>query len=103
MSSLNTLYIKKETIETMLNVINKTERKGVEITIGLNDEVNQWDQNVSAWVSQTKEQRDEKKPKFYVGNGATVWTDGKITVFKKTEKQKASSTESDNDDDDLPF
>ena len=35
-------------------------------TIGVNDESNQWGQNVSATDSQTKEEREAKKPKSYL-------------------------------------
>ena len=68
-------------------------------TIGVNDESNQWGQNVSATDSQTKEEREAKKPKSYLGNGNVVWTDGKIKLADK--KQEVSSKELVTDD--LPF
>lgn len=47
------------------------------ITVVINDEVNAYGQNVAATLNQTKEQREAKEPKTYVGNGKVVWTDGK--------------------------
>lgn len=102
MSSLNNLYIKTETLETLLNVVKQKGEKGISIDISLSDETNQYGQNLSAYVTQTKEQRDEKKPRFYVGNGKTFWSDGKITVAaKKTEVDEAVVIEQPSDD--LPF
>jgi hypothetical protein len=70
-------------------------------TISINDETNEWGQNVSIIDSQTKEERDAKKPKTYLGNGKVVWNDGKITNAVKTDtvEVKATTVESD----DLPF
>lgn len=105
MSSLSEIYIKKETLQTLLDVVTKKGEKGLEITVSISDESNQWGQNVSAYVSQTKEQREEKKPRFYVGNGSCFWNDGKISKGVKPEEQE--STQSDPvtspGDDQLPF
>lgn len=105
MSSLSEIYIKKETLQTLLDVVTKKGEKGVSITISTSDESNQWGQNVAAYVSQTKEQREEKKPRFYTGNGRVFWNDGKITNGVKPEEQ--TSTQSDPvtspGDDQLPF
>jgi hypothetical protein len=67
-------------------------------TIGVNDESNQWGQNVSATDSQTKEEREAKKPKSYLGNGNVVWTDGNIKLADKKVEVTAKEVESD-----LPF
>jgi hypothetical protein len=73
MASLSSVYIKKEILEVLLKTVNAKQEKGVEITVSLNDEKNQFDQDVSAYVSQSKEQREQKKPRYYVGNGKTFW------------------------------
>ena len=39
--------------------------------------------NVSAFDSQTKEEREAKKPKSYLGNGKVVWTDGNIVIAER--------------------
>ena len=101
MASLNSLYIKKETLKTLLDTLEAKQEKGVELTVALNDEVNQYGQNVSAWVSQTKEQRDEKKQRFFTGNGKTFWSDGKITVAKEAEPEAAETVKDESND--LPF
>jgi len=77
-------------------------------TIGVNDESNQWGQNVSATDSQTQEERLAKKPKSYLGNGNVVWTDGNIKLADKKQevssKEEVSSSKFKVDEDyDLPF
>lgn len=103
MSSLSTLYIKKETLETLLKVVNAKKEKGVEITVSISDDVNKFDQNLTSYVSQSKEQRDAKKEKFYVGNGRVFWTDGKITKAEKKEQIQDVNQIDDAPKNDLPF
>jgi hypothetical protein len=67
-------------------------------TISVNDDSNQFGQNVGATDSQTKEEREAKKPKSYIGNGNVVWTDGTI---KTAEKRQDTTKEEVVDD--LPF
>lgn len=68
-------------------------------TVAVNDESNQWGQNVSLTDSQTKEEREAKKLKSYLGNGTVIWTDGNIKLADK--KQDVSSKEVVGDN--LPF
>lgn len=106
MASLSEIYIKKETLETLLSVLSKKtgdESKGIKVTISLSDEAKNFGQNVSAYVSQTKEQREEKKPIFYIGNGKTFWTKGETPLPAKQEKQQVSKTDTTTKTDDLPF
>lgn len=103
MGSLSSLYIKKETLETLLKVVNQKGEKGVDITLSINEDTNQFGQNISSYVSQTKEQREAKKDKFYVGNGKVFWTDGKISVAVKKEETHEAKPITNEEDDDLPF
>ena len=111
MAVLTDLYIKKETLEKVLAVLKKgggNKGKGVSLTISINDKVNEWGQNVTAYVSQNKDERNDKKPKFYIGNGKSFWTDGTITIAEKSDSQEPRKTTLAEDmdadaDDDLPF
>lgn len=100
MASLSEIYIKKDVLETILKTINAKNEKGISITISQKDETNNYGQNITGFVSQTKEQREQKKDKFFVGNGKTFWTDGKITIAEKRENA-TNGTDSKNDD--YPF
>lgn len=93
--------MKKETIEKILSVMNKKEMAGIEFTISISDEVNQYGQNVSGYVAQTKEDREAKKTRFYVGNGKTFWTDGKISVPAKEKPAESNNPSFQDDDEDL--
>lgn len=105
MASLSNIYIKLETLETILKVVKQKGEKGISIDISINDEANQYGQNLSGYVSQTKEQREAKKERFYVGNGKTFWTDGKISVADKSKNIEVHQAEVLNEEkeDDLPF
>lgn len=102
MASLNEVYIKTETLEKVLKTLKKKGEKGVKLIAAIQDETNDWNQNVSVFVSQTKEQREEKAKKFYVGNGRTFWTDGTIKQFEYKEGSSSSENNSGGDGD-LPF
>jgi hypothetical protein len=102
MSSLSNIYIKVETLETLLKTVQAKGEKGISIDFAINDESNQFDQNVSAYVSQSKDDREAKKPRFYVGNGKCFWTDGKIEIAKKKEVHTAEIIPT-TEHNDLPF
>lgn len=105
MASLSDFYIKKETLEQMLQTMNSKGMKGVNITVAIEDEANQFGKNVSAFVSQTKEEKDSKKKRFYVGSGNTFWTNGTIKQVMYSKETGASGTYAQvvEDDDDIPF
>ena len=66
------------------------------MTISISDET-RYGNNVAITDSQTKEEREAKKPKNYLGNGKVVWTDGNIALAEKEVVQETPAT------DDLPF
>lgn len=108
MATLQSIFIKKETLKTILNTLEKKEdSKGIELTISTDDKLNDYGQNVSAFVSQTKEQRDEKKKRFYVGNGKCFWTDGVIKTAQSLKEPDTAFDENTGEflgeEDDLPF
>lgn len=104
MSSLSSIYLKKETLQTLLDVVSKKGEKGVELTIAINDDTNEYGQNLSSYVSQTKDQRDAGIKRFYVGNGKCFWTDGSIkTAVKPDNIEVIDAVEVKAKDDDFPF
>jgi hypothetical protein len=66
--------------------------KYLEVTISVDDQTNQWGKNASIYESQTKEERESKASKTYIGGGKVVWTTGSILVAEKAsnEPKKAS-------------
>jgi hypothetical protein len=70
----------------------------INLSLSVNDETNDFGQNASLSIAQTKEERDAKQKKLYVGNGKVIWTDGtcvKATSGDAVVEEVASS--------DLPF
>ena len=91
MASKTSISISKS---KLLEAINNEPSEYINVTVNINDEVTQFGHNANLIISQSKEQRENKEKPFYLGNGNTFWTDGKIAVFKKQPKAKK---------DDLPF
>jgi hypothetical protein len=66
------------------------------LTISVNDET-RYGNNVAVMDSQTKEEREAKKQRNYLGNGKVVWTNDIIKLAEKEVVQETSAN------DDLPF
>ena len=98
MSALINLSLRVDKLPKEKFVQGKDGAVYYNFTIGVNDESNQYGQNVSATDSQTKEEREAKKAKTYLGNGNVVWTDGNIKLADKKAEVTAKEVESD-----LPF
>jgi hypothetical protein len=99
MSALINLSIRVDQLQKQKFVAGKDGKVYYNFTIAVNDEANQFGQNVSAYDSQTKEEREAKKAKLYIGNGNVIWNDGKITTVKKENIAEKAQTVDDN----LPF
>ncbi len=69
-------------------------------TISVQDET-RYGNNVAFMDSQTKEEREAKMPKTYLGNGKVVWTDGTIQVAEREEEKVLVPV--DEQSGDLPF
>jgi len=67
-----------------------------DVTISLNDE-SKFDRNVSIWTRQTKEERDSKESKEYIGEGEVVWMDenGATLVQKEGAEPQVESQSAD--------
>ena len=70
------------------------------LTIAVNDET-RYGNNVGIMDSQTKEEREAKKTKLYLGNGKVVWTDGKVTLAEREEQTTTNQVKEETAD--LPF
>lgn len=87
MATLVTLGLNKDKVQF-------NDKGWANITISINDDTNQYGQNASAFISQTKEQREAKEAKSYIGNGKVVWTDGTIKVADRVEEGVTASEQS---------
>ena len=97
MSALLNLSIDVASLPKEKFVTAKNGKVYYKFTVAVNDET-KYGNNVSAFDHQTKEERDAKKPKSYLGNGNVFWTDGSVVL---AEKQETVTQEADTVD--LPF
>ena len=77
--------------------------KYLPITITINDELDQFGNQGPVVVEQTKEERDAKAPKTYLGNVKVVWTNGTFPdklPFEGGQTKPAAKVEAEPD---LPF
>ena len=98
MSALMNVSLRVDKLPKEKFVAGKDGTVYYNFTISVNDEANQFGQNVTLTDSQTQEEREAKKAKNYLGNGNVVWTDGNIKVADKKVETTAKEVESD-----LPF
>ena len=77
--------------------------KYLPITITLNNEPDQFGNQGPVVVEQTKEERDAKTPKTYLGNVKVVWTDGNNVYTAPRDNQPAAPAPAPAADEDLPF
>ena len=83
-------------------IIEGKKGKYLPITITLNDEVDQFGNQGPVVVAQTKEERDAKVAKTYLGNVQVVWTNGdNVNVAPRDEATTAPVQAQPADD--LPF
>jgi len=70
----------------------------VNLTMAVNDET-RYGNNTSVYVAQSKEEREAKKQRQYLGNGKVLWTDNVITTAEREPQAEPVTTEKA----DLPF
>ena len=77
--------------------------KYLPITITLNNEPDQFGNQGPVVVEQTKEERDAKAPKTYLGNVKVVWTDGNNVDKAPYDSSQPTVPASPQVEEDLPF
>ena len=90
-------------------IIDGKKGKYLPITITVNDDADTFGNQGPITVSQSKEERESKAAKVYLGNVKVAWTDGKMTkvddpgaVSRQGAKAAAKPTVVE-EEDDLPF
>ena len=98
-------------IKTSINLTNIDKSKVIEgkkgkylpITITLNDEVDQFGNQGPVVIAQTKEEREAKTAKTYLGNVQVVWTNGDNVAVAPRQDQPQPTPVAAAPVDDLPF
>ena len=87
-------------------IINGKKGKYLPIVVTLNDEVDQFGNNGPITIAQSKEEREAKEAKTYLGNVQVVWTNGDNVAAAPREGQPQQAAPAQSfvaQDDDLPF
>jgi hypothetical protein len=62
----------------LINLYDKENKRT--ITIAIDDKIDNFGNNVCAWIAQTKEERESKAKRNYFGNGKVVFIDPNKTI-----------------------
>jgi len=100
MASLITASINLSKIDKS-KIIEGKKGQYLPITISLNDDLDQFGNQGNMIISQSKEEREAKVDKSYLGNVKVVWTNGDNVAAAPREEQQAQSNSTVKDD--LPF
>lgn len=74
MAQLISASINLSKIDKSKIIEGKEGAKYLNIQIALNDQADNYGNTVAITINQTKEEREAKMPKIYLGNGKVVWT-----------------------------
>tara|TARA_R110001592_G_scaffold25083_3_gene95866 strand:- start:1291 stop:1593 length:303 start_codon:yes stop_codon:yes gene_type:complete len=100
MASLITASINLSKIDKS-KIIEGKKGQYLPITISLNDDLDQFGNQGNMTISQSKEEREAKADKSYLGNVKVVWTNGDNVSAAPREEQQTQSNSTVKDD--LPF
>ena len=84
-------------------IIPGKKGKYLPITITINDEPDQFGNQGPVVVAQTKEERDAKEKKTYLGNVQVVWTNGDNVAAAPRNDQPQQAPQPVAVEEDLPF
>jgi hypothetical protein len=59
-------------------IIKGKKGQYINVVVNVNNDTDKFGNQASVVVDQTKEERDAKAPKVYLGNGKIVWSDGQF-------------------------
>tara|TARA_R100001079_G_scaffold103297_1_gene69097 strand:- start:211 stop:510 length:300 start_codon:yes stop_codon:yes gene_type:complete len=99
MSALINFNLRVDKLPKEKFVAGKEGAVYVNLTMAVNDET-RYGNNTSVYVAQSKEEREAKKQRQYLGNGKVLWTDNNI-VLAEREPQAEPVTATEKAD--LPF
>jgi hypothetical protein len=83
MATMFNIKINFSKIDKTKLVKGKTGDMWGTVTGCIYEEVDQYGNNLATWFEQSKEERDAKTNRSYMGNGKAFWCDGKLTVVSK--------------------
>ena len=102
MSAIVNFSINLEELKGHKNLVKGKKGTYINLTLFANDET-RYGNNASITIAQSKEEREAKEPKTYIGNGKVTWvSDEGVTVAERESEADNVSVDTPNEDD-LPF
>ena len=83
-------------------VKGKNGKAYLNVSVFINNDY-RYNNNAGICLSQSKEEREAKEPKAFIGNAKTVWSDGQQATPEQAEQTNTTAPATDNVGDDLPF
>ena len=100
MSTLINASIRVDKLPKEKFIAGKEGAVYVNLTMAVNDET-RYGNNTSVYVAQSKEEREAKKQRQYLGNGKVLWTDNNIVLAEREPQAEPVTTATEKAD--LPF
>lgn len=100
MATLHSLSINLSKIDKD-KIIQGKKGKYLDITVAIQDQKDEYGNNVKAWHSQSKQEVGNKEEKQYLGNGRVFWTDDPKPTQPTPEDYPTQNTPTQSND--LPF
>ena len=97
MAQLLSVSLDLSKIDKSKIVDGKNGGKYLNLTISVNDQDDNFGNNVSVWSSQSKEEREAKANRLFLGNGRKIWENNESENKPVAKKAKVVEEE------DLPF
>lgn len=102
MSSLISIKLNLSKIDKS-KIIKGEKGQYLNLTVAIDDQTNEYGQNAAVWHEQSKEEREAKTERSYLGNGRVVYTDGLIQEAAERKEVKKPTSKKKQQVDDLPF
>lgn len=102
MSSLISIKLNLSKIDKS-KIIKGEKGQYLNLTVAIDDQTNEYGQNAAVWHEQSKEEREAKAERSYLGNGRVVYTDGLIQEAAERKEVNKPTTKKKQQVDDLPF
>jgi len=84
-------------------IIKGKKGQYINVVVNVNNDTDKFGNQASVVVDQTKEERDAKAPKVYLGNGKIVWSDGQFADPAPRDMSHQGAPQPTTASDDLPF
>lgn len=86
MAEIVNISIDLNKLDASKEIKGKNGARYYNLSLVINDEANQYGKNVQVTEPQTKEERQAKEKKTFVGSGNSVWRNGETLKFDKKDE-----------------